>query len=342
MLKVADNPVYLSDFRDALFGKRISQDSIFELLAERYARDFGEAPDTWKRRFERFGCDSKQIHARACVNWSLSEVDYASETRAIFPGLLSADEPDDLFHVSCTGYVSPSTAQQFASESGWCTTRVTHLYHMGCYAAIPAIRLATNSVRTGSRVCQIVHTELCSSHFSPSRSPEQWVIQSLFADGAIGYTAGLEMPKRGLELLRTRERQIPGTASFMTWTAASPAFLMTLSKEVPKEIRCHLRAFTEDLMRDLAAPTREVIYAVHPGGPHILQTAAEVLELAPEQIAASEIVLKQHGNMSSATLPTVWKSLLESPAIQPGTPIVSLAFGPGLTICGSVMRMIEA
>lgn len=342
MLKVAENPVYLSSFRDALFGKKIDQDSIFDLLAERYAKDFGEDPAVWKRRFERFGCDSKQINMRACVNWSLSGADYGSETRTIFSELIGADEPDDLFHVSCTGYVSPSTAQQFATDSGWCTTRVTHLYHMGCYAAIPAIRLAASSVQTGSRVCQIVHTELCSGHFSPSRAPEQWVIQSLFADGAIGYTASLETPEQGFEILRTREQQIPGTASFMTWTAGSPAFVMTLSKEVPKEIRRHLRAFTETLMRDLAAPTSDVIYAIHPGGPHILQTATEVLELTPAQVAASQSVLRQHGNMSSATLPTVWKSLLDSPSIKPGTLVVSLAFGPGLTICGSVMRVVKA
>jgi predicted naringenin-chalcone synthase len=42
--------------------------------------------------------------------------------------------------------------------------------------------------------------------------------------------------------------------------------------------------------------------------------------------------------MSSATLPHVWMRLLDDPAVAPGTPILSLAFGPGLTICAAVFR----
>jgi hypothetical protein len=41
--------------------------------------------------------------------------------------------PDDLLHVTCTGYVSPSPAQQVVARRGWgARTRVTHAYHMGC------------------------------------------------------------------------------------------------------------------------------------------------------------------------------------------------------------------
>jgi predicted naringenin-chalcone synthase len=42
--------------------------------------------------------------------------------------------------------------------------------------------------------------------------------------------------------------------------------------------------------------------------------------------------------MSSATLPHVWARLLDDTSVAPGTPIVSLAFGPGLTVCGGLFR----
>ncbi len=52
------------------------------------------------------------------------------------------DAPDDLIHVSCTGYVSPSGAQKIVSKKGWGHhTTVTHAYHMGCYGAIAALRI---------------------------------------------------------------------------------------------------------------------------------------------------------------------------------------------------------
>jgi len=42
--------------------------------------------------------------------------------------------------------------------------------------------------------------------------------------------------------------------------------------------------------------------------------------------------------MSSATLPHVWKAILDDDAVPSGTLIVSLAFGPGLTIAGAILR----
>ena len=49
-------------------------------------------------------------------------------------------------------------------------------------------------------------------------------------------------------------------------------------------------------------------------------------------------VLCNYGNMSSATLPHIWESMLEDDRIQDGTPIVGLAFGPGLSICGTILE----
>ena len=45
--------------------------------------------------------------------------------------------PDDILHVSCSGYVSPSPVQSFLSRRGWLGVGVTHSYHMGCYGAFP-------------------------------------------------------------------------------------------------------------------------------------------------------------------------------------------------------------
>src|SRR5688572_9018059 len=47
------------------------------------------------------------------------------------------EAPDDLIHVTCSGYVAPSPAQRVLSEQGWYGTGVTHSYHMGCYGAFP-------------------------------------------------------------------------------------------------------------------------------------------------------------------------------------------------------------
>jgi len=63
-----------------------------------------------------------------------------------------------------------------------------------------------------------------------------------------------------------------------------------------------------------------------------------VLELDAAQVRTSREVLRDHGNMSSATLPHVWMRLAGDPQVAPGTLIPSLAFGPGLTVAGVLLE----
>ena len=260
--------------------------------------------------------------------------------------------PSDLVHVTCTGYVSPSGAQELVQERGWgAETHVTHAYHMGCYAAFPALRIAAGALHapralpaaTEARV-DIVHTELCSLHLDPSRhSPEQLVVQSLFADGLIRYSASRDASGRALAVLALEEAILPGSTDAMQWIASDWGMEMTLSREVPERIAAALRGFVLGLYAqaglDPAVEIRRSLFAIHPGGPKILDGTREVLELREDQIGNSRDVLFQYGNMSSATLPHVWMQMVEEQAIPSGTLVASLAFGPGLTICGGLFRM---
>jgi predicted naringenin-chalcone synthase len=246
--------------------------------------------------------------------------------------------PDDLIHVTCTGYAAPSGAQQLVARNHW-HTRVTHAYHMGCYASVPAVRLAAGLVATGSQRVDIAHTELCSLHLDPSdHRPEQLVVQSLFADGLIRYSA-VAGGGSGLELLALHEVIIPDSASAMRWIAADHGMHMTLSREVPDRVAEVLRVFVIELYRRAnldVARVRDDLFAVHPGGPRIIDGVQHTLELSDAQVATSRAVLHEHGNMSSATLPHVWMRLDAS--APRGTLIASLAFGPGLTVCGALFE----
>lgn len=257
-----------------------------------------------------------------------------------------ADEPvppDDLIHVTCTGYVSPNGAQKLVAQRGWgAATRVTNAYQMGCYAALPALRIAAGFVATGSQRVDIAHTELCSLHFDPSdHSLEQLVVQSLFADGLIRYCMVPDQGTRGLRVLALREQILPGSAGAMTWMVGDAGMQMTLSRDVPDRIALALRGFVIDLVGRAGRDLRELrncVIAVHPGGPKIIDRVRDVLEVSEAQVAASRGVLFDHGNMSSATLPHIWMRILDDHAVAPGTAIISLAFGPGLTVCGALLE----
>jgi predicted naringenin-chalcone synthase len=249
-----------------------------------------------------------------------------------------ADAPDDLIHVSCTGYVSPSGAQKIVSKRGWGEkTTVTHAYHMGCYGSIPALRIARGFMQ-GGRQIDIVHTEVCSLHTNPSmHGLDQLVSQSLFADGFMKYSVGKGGSGPGVMVRSLREEIIPDSIKSMTWNVVEWGFQMFLAKEVPVLITRHLSGFLGRLCPD---GFEGALFAVHPGGPKILMHVQKILGLSDEQMRFSFQVLKEYGNMSSATLPHIWEKILQDGKVKNGTKIISLAFGPGLTIAGAVMEKI--
>lgn len=335
-------------------------------------------------RLARFGCGQDKIASRAheladCSNrhWSEMQVYRLDEqptglgalertrffTRTV-EGVLDRlysecrTPPTDLLHVTCTGYDSPSAAQRLVARKGWgADTRVFHVYHMGCYATFPALRAAGAFVaragRDGSdllRGTDVVHTEICSLHLSPlAHSPEQLVVQTLFADGFIAYGVGDEAiwdnRSPAFELLTQDEQIVPDSSDAMTWTCSDWGMQMGLLRDVPERLASVLVAFVDRLARRAGLGNQELsqaVYAVHPGGPKILDQVCEVLRLDEAQLACSRRILLERGNMSSATLPHVWMELLRDTQIAAGRAIVSLAFGPGLTICGSIMRKVTS
>lgn len=278
---------------------------------------------------------------------SLRSGQFASYVDGIFEEYYPTDTspPDDLIHVSCTGYVSPSGGQKIASKRSWGDrTAITHAYHMGCYASVPAIRMAMGFLAASPEKTRvdIVHTEICSLHSNPSNhNLDQLVSQSLFADGCIKYSVCHATQSPHFRVAAILEEIIPDSIDAMSWNVMHWGFEMSLAKEVPVLIARALDAFIEKLAakakQEKAALLQNALFAVHPGGPKIITHVKKILKLSESQMAYSVEILKNYGNMSSATLPHIWDTILTDSQVPDGTPIVSLAFGPGLSIVGAVL-----
>jgi predicted naringenin-chalcone synthase len=380
----------LCDFRVLAPEYRGDQQRAFDWLASAHAEaevalrtaQGQSAPEDLRRRMRRlvlrFGSMTDRIQFRGTVLGDFSHQDwsqmrifslaaepggarcgertnlYADVVEDAFERFYAGQDsaPDVLMHVTCTGYVAPSGAQLLVSRRRWgARTEVIHAYHMGCYAALPGIRIADSLLASGRQRVDLVHTELCSIHLDPTlHTPEQLMVQSLFADGMARYSLvpaerfARCAPERGpgLQLLATHEEIVPDTLGEMGWRTADHGMRMSLSREVPERIEPWLKPLLERLAE--AAQRRpedlleRAVFAVHPGGPRIIDQVRVALGLHETQVRHSDEVLAQHGNMSSATLPHIWQAILADGAVAPGTDVVSFAFGPGLTLSGAVLR----
>lgn len=275
---------------------------------------------------------------------------YAGTADRVVEALFSRDTqpPSDLIHVSCTGYVSPSPVQRLIERKGWNrSTRAVQVYHMGCYAALPALRIAAGLADYVGARAEIVHTELCTLHFNPAdHSPVQLIIQTLFADGHIRYAVVPDEARNdddgAFEIVALQEEVVPDSLDDMTWTVSEWGFQMTLSRDVPGKIADALPRFLVELFSKAemkySDEADEAVFAIHPGGPRILDSVQELLGLKEIQLRLSRTILFERGNMSSATLPHIWMAAAADASVKPGSIIVSLAFGPGLTIAGAIFR----
>lgn len=264
------------------------------------------------------------------------------------------EAPENLIHVTCSGYSSPSVAQIAMSQRNWLNSTVTHSYQMGCYGAFPAIRTA-NALLTASEDngrIDIIHTELLSAHINLTEfSSSNSLISSLFADGFIGYSLYEENKFRkikpnasALKILAFHEVMIESSLEDMSWDLGAHNFLMTLSRKVPVFIRNNIKQFLSDLCSkvgvDLEKEKYNLLFAIHPGGPKIIDYIIKEMELFEDQAKWSINVLRRQGNMSSATIPYVFNDMLNDDSIKKGTKIVSMAFGPGLTATSMLVEKV--
>jgi len=231
---------------------------------------------------------------------------------------------------SCTGYVSPGVDVHVAADLGMpVDLRRLVFGHMGCYAAIPALGAVSDYVAARGRPAVLLNVEITSLHVQPSLSRDQIVAHALFSDAAV---ATVLTPGRGLEVVDLVALTDPGTLDHMTWDITDLGFRMGLSPKVPDVLAVHLRPAVEELLRRNGVSS-VAGWAVHPGGPRILETVEDVLGLPSDALDASRAVLAEHGNCSSATVLLVLQQLLAVDG-----PIVLLAFGPGLTLYALLLR----
>jgi predicted naringenin-chalcone synthase len=245
-----------------------------------------------------------------------------------------------LITVSCTGFSAPGFDFHLQKTLG--LSPALHRFHlgfMGCYAALPALELAADICRSHPQAhVLVVALELCSLHLQQKPDREIMVANALFADGAGAALVSAAREDRSqpvFSLERFLARTLPDSEQDMAWRLGSVAFEMRLSAYVPRLIEGHLGSILAELLAEAGLDRGQISqWAIHPGGRAILDRAAAALGLAPEQLWASYRVLREYGNMSSATLLFVLELLLAGP--DTGR-VFAAAFGPGLTVQSALL-----
>jgi predicted naringenin-chalcone synthase len=262
-------------------------------------------------------------------------------SRALTEAGIAADELGLLAVCSCTGYATPGLDILLVRDMGM-SPYVQRLFvgHMGCYAALPGLGTVADYVVARGRPALLLCAELTSLHIQPAGNRadiQQIVSHALFSDAAAAVVVVPGDATRGYAIREVAAVTDTTTADHMTWEVTDLGFRMGLSPKVPQVLSVHVRGLVDDLLSRHGLTIGDVDgWAVHPGGPKILEVVEEHLELPPDALAASRGVLSEYGNCSSPTVLLVLDALRRRP--KPPRYVVILAFGPGLTLYATLLE----
>jgi predicted naringenin-chalcone synthase len=262
------------------------------------------------------------------------ELAYRASAAALARADMTAEEITHLVTCTCTGFSAPGYDLSLIEELPLSPdVQRTQVGFMGCHGALNALRVArafcTADSETNVLVCA---TELCSLHFQYSDEPQTIVSNALFGDGsaAVVLTGRADVPDSPWRLKAHGSTVLPGTSDAMSWRIGNHGFKMRLSPRAPELIQRRLAPWLDGWLAKRHM-TRDDIgsWAIHPGGPRILEACADALHLREDALDVSWHVLSTFGNMSS---PTVLFILDELQRRGAELPAVVMAFGPGLTV----------
>lgn len=255
----------------------------------------------------------------------------AAAGRAMQAAGVGAPEIGQVVAVSCTGMGSPGLEVGLVEALGLPPdTGRTMIGFMGCHGLLNGLRVARAlALVEPERSVLLCAVELCSLHYQYARDPRTAVADALFADGAAAVLLQADAdPAAGTELRAVGSCLLPDSAGDMTWQVGNHGFEMTLSPRVPGLIEAHVAPWLEAWLADQGLAVTDVgSWAIHPGGPRVLDAVCAALDLPESAAEPSRGVLAEAGNMSSPTVAFILERLRQEGAQGP---TVVLAFGPGL------------
>jgi len=212
----------------------------------------------------------------------------------------------DLFiSVSCTGFMIPSLDAYLMNRFHFRNdVRRLPITELGCAAGVASLIIASDYIRAypDSKVL-ILSVELCTLNFQPTdKSADHIISAAIFGDGGAAAIVAGESDS-GLHILKTATRFFPETLDFMGFNVEPSGFHIFLSPQIPRFIQANLLSQIEPILSESRFKIEEIdAWLFHPGGVRILEAIEKALDINREKLEESRSVLRNYGNLSSATI----------------------------------------
>lgn len=251
--------------------------------------------------------------------------------------------PEAVDHLACvtsTGFLTPGLTARLLPVLGF--RRDLHrqdVVGMGCNAGLNGMQVgswfaAAHPGTTSLLLC----VEICSAAYVRDDSVSTAVVNSLFGDGAAA--AVVRADARGAaafapRILGFESHVVPEALLAMRydWDDGHGKFSFFLDRDVPLVVGAAVPVPVSRLLERFGLRQRQVAHwIVHSGGRKVIDSIKYNLGLTDHDVRHTLSVLKECGNVSSASFLFTLKRLLAERVARRGDVAVAITMGPGVTI----------
>lgn len=325
------------------------------------AQQFRELTDRSRRILEKVLCGKDGIENRYFALKSLDEAFdlspdalhsrfirhapfLASEAaeRALAESGLRPDAIDGLIISTCTGYLCPGLTSYVAEHMGLRSDVVAlDLVGLGCGAAIPNWRVAEALIK--SKHCRrllAICVEVCSAAMYLDNDPGVLISACLFGDGAGALVLSDQPSDRGpvIEWRASESLTCPEHRDLLRFEQRGGLLRNVLSRQVPDCVGNYAEQVLHKALAANGVSSGEIAaWILHPGGRKVLVALENRLGLDSADLRWSRWVLREFGNLSSASVFFVLQAAMNGSAPD-GWWWVS-SFGAGFSSHGALLRV---
>ena len=241
---------------------------------------------------------------------------------------------DYIITVSCTGIMIPSL-DAYLINSLQLRQDIIRLpvTEMGCAAGVSGIIYATNFLKANpNKRAAVIAVETPTTTFQLNDySMPNVVSAAIFGDGAACCLLSSYENDKGPQVLDTRMYHFYDAEHMMGFRLTNGGLKMVLDVAVPDTIAAHFERIINPFLSDNKLSIKDIEHLVfHPGGKKIITTVEDLFSALGKNINETKDVLRNYGNMSSATVLYVLEQVMDKKP-EKGEKGLMLSFGPGFS-----------
>lgn len=220
------------------------------------------------------------------------------------------DEITDIIFISTTGLATPSLDALIINQMKLNQNASrTPIFGLGCAGGVAGFGKANILAKANPKaVVLLVAVELCSLTFLKNDfSKSNFIGSSLFSDGVaaclITGDQHVNKTSKSVTFVDAQSKLYYDSLDVMGWDFTDDGFKVVFSRSIPDIISANIRQDVVSFLQKHELSLADIKnFIFHPGGTKVLAAYEEALQVEGDFLKNTRQVMKENGNMSSATV----------------------------------------